>query len=129
MAISLTCVCGAILEIDDTFRGQRIPCPDCNRLLDTTPPPPPSKATSAWALASVIFSVAGMLTLIGPLVGAACGVVGLREIRSDPKIAGANLARAGIVLGAIFTVVSLWAFLGAEFLGLDGFCWRGECDC
>jgi hypothetical protein len=121
MAISLTCVCGAILEIDDKFRGQRIPCPDCNRLLDTTPPPPPPQATSGWALASVIFSVAGMLTLIGPLVGIACGFVGLQQVRRDPKLAGVNFARAGIVLGAVFSLVSMWALFGSEFLGLDGF--------
>jgi len=121
MAISLTCVCGAILEIDDKFRGQRIPCPDCNRLLDTTPPPPPPKATSGWALASVIFSLGGMLTLIGPVAGMACGVVGLRHIRREPQVAGDKLARAGIGLGAFFTLVSLWALFGAEFMGLDGF--------
>jgi hypothetical protein len=121
MAISLTCVCGAILEIDDKFRGQRIPCPDCNRLLDTTPPPPPPKATNGWALASVIFSLGGMLTLIGPLVGVACGLFGLRQIGRDPNVAGLKFARAGIGLGAFFTLVSLWALFGAEFLGLDGF--------
>src|SRR5690349_5652619 len=122
MAISLTCVCGAILEIDDKFRGQRIPCPDCNRLLDTTPPALRPQSTSGWALASVIFSLGGMLTLIGPLVGVACGLVGLRQIGRNPNlVAGTKVARTGIGLGAFFTLVSLWALFGAEFMGLDGF--------
>src|SRR5579859_5391625 len=43
MAISLTCSCGARLEIDDKFAGQAIPCPDCQQPLNTaaaTPVPP-----------------------------------------------------------------------------------------
>jgi len=121
MAISLTCACGAILEIDDTFRGQKIPCPDCNRLLDTTPPLPPPAETSGWALASLILSLGGMLTLVGPIAGIVCGIVGLRQIGRDPKVGGVRLARSGIVLGGLFSLLSLWALFGAEFLNLDGF--------
>ncbi len=121
MAISLTCVCGAILEIDDKFQGQKIPCPDCNRLLDTAPPISPPRATSGWALASLIFSVGGMLTLVGPLVGIACGLIGLRQVSRDPRYGGANFARAGIICGGLFALMSMWALVGAEFLGLDGF--------
>jgi hypothetical protein len=121
MAISLTCVCGAILEIDDKFKGQSIPCPDCNRLIAAVPPRPAPKATSGWALASLIVSLAGMLTLIGPVVGIVCGVIGLRQIRNDPNVAGARYARAGIGCGAAFTLLSFWALFGGEFFGLDGF--------
>lgn len=121
MAIALTCVCGAMLEIDDKFRGQKIPCPDCNRLLDTTPPPPPPSRTSGWAVASLVVSVAGMLTLVGPIVGVVCGFLGLREIERDPRVGGVRLARAGIVSGCIFTLLSVWALFGTEFFALDGF--------
>lgn len=121
MAIPLTCVCGAILEIDEKFRGQKIPCPDCNRLLDTTPPPPPPSQTSGWALASLMLSLGGMLTLIGPIAGVVCGVLGLRQIQRDKTLGGVNFARAGIFLGAMFTLLSVWAIVGTEFFNLDGF--------
>lgn len=121
MAVSLTCVCGALLEIDDKFKGQKIPCPDCNRLLDTTPPPPPPQTTSGWALSSLVLSLAGMLTLIGPIAAIVCGVLGLRQIRGDSRIGGRNYAQVGIGLGAFFTLISVWALTSTEFLGLDGF--------
>lgn len=120
MAIPQKCVCGAVLEIDDRFRGQKIPCPDCNRLLDTSPPPPPPRTTSAWAVASLIFPLAGMLTLIGPVAGIFCGLAFMRRQRQDPSLGGLAFARAGIGLGAIFTALSFWAILAPEFLGLDG---------
>ena len=121
MAISLTCVCGAILEIDDKFRGQKIPCPDCNRLLDTTPPAPPPAETSGWALASLMLSLGGMLTLIGPIAGFVCGIVGIRQIARDPRLGGAKIARAGVICGGVFTLLSVWALFGTEFFNLDGF--------
>ena len=121
MPISLTCVCGAILEIDDKFKGRKVPCPDCNRLLNTVAALPPPQATSGWALASLVASLAGMLTFVGPLIGIACGILGLRQIARDPKLGGTQFARAGIISGAIFAAVSVWALIGTEFLGLDGF--------
>ena len=121
MAISLRCVCGAVLEIDDKFLGRKIPCPDCNRILDTNPPAAPPKVTSAWALAALVLPLAGMLTLIGPVAGIVCGMLGLRHIQRDPSVGGRNFARAGIVLGGLFSLLSLFALLAGEFFNLDGF--------
>src|SRR5262245_12127494 len=109
MAIRLTCVCGAFLEIDDKLKGLTIPCPDCIRQLDTTPPPPPPHSTSAWALASLLLPLVGMFTLIGPLAGIACSFIAARRLRQDPRAGGAELAKAGMLLGIFFTGMSLWA--------------------
>ena len=83
MAISLKCVCGARLDIDDSFQGKKIPCPDCNRLLDTNAPVGPPRRTSGWALAALILPLAGMLTFILPVAGIVCGILGLRQIQRD----------------------------------------------
>jgi hypothetical protein len=121
MAISLTCVCGAVLEIDDKFKGQKLPCPDCNRLLDTNPPPAPPKTTSGWALAALVLPLVGALTLVGPIAGMVCGAIGLRQMRRDPSVGGQRFAQAGIAVGGVFTLLSIFALFGGEFFNIDGF--------
>jgi hypothetical protein len=120
MAISLKCVCGARLDIDDSFQGKKIPCPDCNRLLDTNPPLGPPRYTSGWALASLILPLVGMLTLILPITGAVCGFIALRQIKRDPTLGGVRFARAGIILGVNLAILSLTALTLGEFFNLDG---------
>jgi uncharacterized protein DUF4190 len=120
MAISLKCVCGAVLDIDDRFQGTKIPCPDCNRLLDTSPPLGPPKTTSGWALAAFVLPLVGMLTFVGPVAGIVCGILGLRQVRLDPTVGGRNFARAGIALGGVFALLSMMALTMGEFFNLDG---------
>ena len=120
MAISLKCVCGAVLDIDDRFQGQKLPCPDCNRILDTNPPLGPPKATSGWALAAFVLPLAGMLTFVGPVAGIVCGILGLRQIHRDPRLGGRSFARLGIALGIGFAVLSVFALSIGEFFNLDG---------
>ena len=121
MAISLKCVCGAVLQIDDAFVGRPVPCPDCNRVLDTTPPLPPPKTTSGWAVAGLVASLAGMLTLVGPMIGVLCGFLGYRQIQRDPKVGGIQFAKAAMVLGGVFTLLSVFVLLGSDLLGVDGY--------
>jgi hypothetical protein len=120
MAISLQCVCGAKLDIDDRFLGQKIPCPDCNRLLDTNPPLGPPKTTSPWALAALVLPLAGMLTFVLPVAGILCGVIGLRQLQRNPTMGGRNFAKVGIALGGTFAALSVLALGMGEFLNLDG---------
>ena len=120
MAISLKCVCGAVLDIDDRFQGRMIPCPDCNRQLDTRPPLGPPRTTSGWALAAFVLPLVGMLTFVGPVAGIVCGVLGLRQIRLDPTVGGRRFARTGIALGGVFAVLSVLALFLGEFFNLDG---------
>src|SRR5437660_795244 len=94
MAISLTCSCGARLEIDDKFAGQVIPCPDCQRPLNTqTEEPTKDLPVSGLALASLIVALVGGF-LGGGLAAIALGYAALRQIAREPdKIGGVNHAR------------------------------------
>src|SRR5262249_37647746 len=129
MAISLTCSCGARLEIDDTFAGKTIPCPDCQRPLTTPtaapaaaeePPPEVDSHVSGLALTSVIVALVGGFVPAVPLAAIGLGMLALRQIaRAPEKIGGVNLARAGIILGGVFTVLNLGALLSSEIFGID----------
>lgn len=120
MPLSLTCSCGAKLEIDDKFAGQTIPCPDCHRQLSTKPAPIKAERTSAFALAGLLLAVVGAFSVIGPLVAIGCGLIGLRHIAKHPeKVGGRRYALAGIYLGGAFLALGLILHLLPDVLGLD----------
>ncbi len=137
MPLSVTCQCGAKLEIDDSFLGREIPCPDCSRPLPTSPPPaaapaPPPPApppldlpdyrrTSALAIYSLATSL--VLGFLGfGVVGIALGMFALREIRRKPgKLKGIKLAKAGIIVGGVLTVLAVVQYLLPSVGGLDRF--------
>ncbi len=109
------------LEIDETFAGRTINCPDCNRPLDPSPNRPEPTLTSGYALASFLLALVGAFTLVGTVLAVACGVVALGQIRRSPdQVGGKRFAQAGIVLGTIFTLVTGLAFYTNEFLRVDG---------
>jgi hypothetical protein len=133
MPVSLTCSCGALLEIDDKFAGQIIHCPDCNRPLNTAPPAPEPPLTSGFALASLLLALVGAFTVVGTILAVVCGVTALKQIRRAPEqIGGTRFARAGIVLGAVLTPLTLVALWSPEVLRLDGLLraieWAGKID-
>jgi hypothetical protein len=129
MPISVTCQCGARLEIDEKFLGKEILCPDCQRPLPTkapaAPPPldlPDYRRTSGLAELSLILALVGAFTLVGTLAAIGVGVLALKEIGAKSnKLNGIGLARAGIILGAVFTVITLAALLSPTVFGLDVF--------
>ncbi len=121
MPVSLTCKCGALLEIDDAFVGKTIRCPDCHKPLATVPLPPEPAQTSSWALASFLLALIGAFTLVGTLAAIVCGAVALRRIHRAPKpLGGKRLAQAGIGLGAGLTLLTLLALWSSDFLKVDG---------
>lgn len=120
MALSLSCSCGARLEIDEKFAGQGITCPDCQRPLRVPALIQPYFRTSGLALASLLCALIGAFTVIGTLVAVGLGFLALRQIARQPdRLQGLRLAWAGIVLGGAFTVLTLIAHVGMEWLGLD----------
>jgi len=121
MPISLTCSCGAKLEIDDKFAGQTIPCPDCNKPLNTTPEPEAKLLPiNGLAVTSLILALAGGFTILGPLAAIPVGLLAIRQIGRDPdKIGGLNVARAGIIAGGVLTFVTLIMLIGGVTLGAD----------
>lgn len=120
MPLSLSCSCGARLEVDDKFAGREINCPDCQRLLRGPDSHRGGQHTSGLALGSLLFAIIGAFTVIGTLIAVVCGLLALRSIARQPeRLAGLNIAWAGIILGGFFTGLTLLAHLGMEWFGLD----------
>src|SRR6516164_7782191 len=113
MPISVTCQCGARLEIDEKFLGKEVLCPDCQRPLPTkapvVPPPldlPDYRRTSGLAVLSLTLALVGAFTIVGTLAAIVVGVFALRELGSKSgKLGGVGYARAGIIVGAVFTFI------------------------
>jgi hypothetical protein len=122
MAISLTCTCGAQLEIDDKFAGQAIPCPDCQRPLNTSAPAeePRDLQVSGLALTSLILALVGAFILPVSVAAIAVGYLAMRQIaRAPDRLGGLNYARAGMIVGGVCTLLTMSALISNEILGLD----------
>jgi hypothetical protein len=115
MALSLSCPCGAGFEVEDTFAGQAIACPDCGAALKVPPLRPARLRTSGFALASVVLALVGAFTVVGTAVAAVLGAVALVSIaRHRDRLGGAGYAVLGIVLGTGLTAVTGFAFSRGE---------------
>src|SRR5207302_8262451 len=103
MTLSLTCTCGARLEIDDKFAGQPINCPDCQRALQAPAAKEATgRRTSGLALASILLALIGAFTVVGTLAAVVLGVLALLQIAGKPdRLAGKGYALAGILLGVL----------------------------
>ncbi|MFO0968027.1 MAG: hypothetical protein U0793_20925 [Gemmataceae bacterium] len=123
MPISLTCSCGAKLEIDDAFAGKTIPCPDCQKPLSTAPPlPQPDQPVSMLAVASLIVALVLLLVPLGGLVAAGLAYFALRRIdASAGALAGRGLAKAGMVVGVSGFLVTIALIFFGPALRMDGF--------
>lgn len=133
MPISLTCSCGSKLEIDDKFAGQPIPCPDCNKPLLAEPPPPPATSTSGLAILSLVLALIGAFTIVGTLAAMACGAIAHRRLsRKRGPVGGIRIAQAGMILGAVFTVLAVAAYALHNLIGLDSlarqYVWAGKLE-
>ncbi len=129
MSLSVTCQCGAKLELDDAFVGKDVPCPDCSRPLATklpvpqpVPPPldlPDYRRTSALAVYS--FTTSLVLGFAGfGIIGIALGMYALRAIGQRPrKLSGVKLAKAGIIIGSVLTLLSVVQYFLPTVAGLD----------
>ncbi len=133
MTISLTCACGARLEIDETFAGQTIHCPDCQRALTTPRPERPGLLTSGFALTSLILALVGAFTFVGTILAVVFGVLALRDIARRPdQVTGKGYAVAGIALGVFLTALTGFALTSGELFGLNNLParlrWSGKLD-
>lgn len=132
MTLSLTCACGARLEIDEKFAGQIISCPDCQKEL-RAPGRDQNQPVSGLALASLVLALAGAFTIVGSLIAVGLGLLGLRQIDKNPEsVGGRGLAKAGIGLGLGLGLLSGVGYLTSDFLGLAGLLreveWAGKVD-
>jgi hypothetical protein len=135
MAVSLTCGCGARLEIDDKFAGQTVHCPDCQRPLAApkTAQPAVVLRTSGFALTSLILALVGAFTVLGTLAAVVFGVIALVQIgKHSDRVAGKGYAIAGILLGVVMTAGTVFALSRIELFGLSAVIndaqWAGRLD-
>ncbi|HXG10664.1 MAG TPA: DUF4190 domain-containing protein [Gemmataceae bacterium] len=121
MPLSLSCPCGARFEVEETFAGRQVACPECQQPLKAPFPQRVPRRTSGLALASMILAVAGAFTLIGTVVAVVLGVAALVSLRRHREtLAGAGYAVFGIVWGVVFTGLTLFAYSSGEVFNLDG---------
>lgn len=119
MGLSLTCACGARFEVEDTFAGQAIPCPDCQQPLAVPVPSREPVRTSGYALASVLSALVFAFTGIGTLLAILLGLMALGQIRRHRgQVAGKGYALFGIIAGTVFTALFALAVIKAEFFAV-----------
>jgi hypothetical protein len=127
MALTLTCVCGARSELEDTLAGQTITCPECQQPLQapTLQPTGGTRRTNLLALLSAGVALAGAFTpLIGQVAAVVLGSMALVRINRRPdREAGAGLALFGIVCGLVFGALMVFALFAGELFGVAGW-WR-----
>lgn len=133
MAISLTCECGARLDIDDTFAGQTISCPDCARPLKAPDLRATGQRTSGLALTSFVLALIGAFTVVGTALAVVFGALALLQIsRQRDRVTGSAYAVSGIVLGVLLTGFSVFAYSSVELFGIGRLMieaqWSGKLD-
>jgi len=118
MPIALTCECGARFEIDESFSGRDMPCPDCGVAVRT-----PSRAAStsprpAWpALAAAALLLVGAFTVVGSAAASVLALFALWRIRSSPQaVGGQRLALAVAIAGPILTAATALAWTRPDWL-------------
>lgn len=120
MSLSLTCACSARFEVEETFAGQEVACPECQRPLKAPLAQRTARRTSGFALASVILALAGSFTVIGTLIAVLLGLAGLISVaRHRDRLVGTGFALFGILWGLAFTAVSLFAYGKGELFGVN----------
>jgi hypothetical protein len=134
MSFSVTCRCGARLEIDERFAGQAIACPDCQTALSCpAPEPTPHPRLSGLAVASLIVALVGAFTLVGGVAALVLGFVARRRIERQPhRFTGVRYARAAMLVGGAGTLLTGAALAAPSVLHLDvllrEFEWAGRLD-
>src|SRR5713226_8941860 len=120
MSLSLTCACSSQFEVEETFAGQVVSCPECQGSVRVPAATRRPLRTSAYALASVLLGVTLAFTVVGTILAVILGCVGLVSIaRNRDRVTGAGYAVFGIVWGLVFTAVTLLALTRGELFGLD----------
>lgn len=119
MLTRLTCPCGASFETE-ARPGLAVHCPECDSPITVPAPTGTPVRTSGLALASVVVGLVGLFTVVLTIVGLVLGIIALLVIaRRREELAGTGYAIFGIVIGLVFTPLSLFAYSKAElFEGL-----------
>jgi hypothetical protein len=102
MALSLSCSCGARFEVDDTFAGQVVSCPECQHSLKTPALVQGPLHTNGFAIASAVLALVGAFTVVLTMAAVVLGSVALVDIaRNRGRSAGFGYALFGILCGLV----------------------------
>jgi uncharacterized paraquat-inducible protein A len=120
MSLSVSCPCGACFEVEESYAGETINCPDCDKPLVVPELEQGPLRTSGFAVASLIVGMVGAFTIVGSLAAIALAGIGLATIARNPeRVTGKGYAILGIVVGVLFTGLSLFAYSRGELYGLE----------
>jgi hypothetical protein len=119
MSLTLTCQCGTRFEVDETFGGHEVTCPQCQAPVKAPAPTRVPVHTSDWAIASLVLALVGAFTVVGTASAIVLGIIAIVRIqRNRERQAGMGYAVTGIVLGAVFTGLTLLAITTGEVFGI-----------
>jgi hypothetical protein len=93
-----------------------VTCPNCGHpgpAAGTVAVASPTRRTEGFAIASLVCAISGLFAvpIVGGILAIVFGTTARRRIAQDPTLGGAEMARAGIIVGWIGVVVTLLAVL------------------
>jgi hypothetical protein len=120
MPLALSCTCGTHFEVEETFAGQTVSCPECQAGVTAPAINRQTVRTSGYALASTVLALVLAFTGIGTIVAVLLGIVGLVSIaRHRGQVAGRGYALFGIIWGLLFTALFALAIIKGELFSVD----------
>lgn len=121
MSISVLCACGARLYLDDLMAGQEVICPDCQEKVKAPAVKQQQPRTSLLAVVSVVLALAGAFTVVGTVAAVLVGLAALVQIaRHRDRLRGVGFALLGIIVGLLFTALTLFALTTGRVYDLGG---------
>lgn len=118
MPLSLSCPCGARFEVEETFAGTAVACPECQQPV-TAPRAAHDVRTSGLALASAVCALTLSFTGIGTALAVILGAFALASIAQNAgRLKGGGFAIFGIVWGVVFTGLFVFAAARGELFGV-----------
>lgn len=119
MALSLNCTCGYRFEVEETFAGQAVRCPECQQEVAVPASARQPLRTSGLAIASVVLALTLAFSGLGTILAILFGVAALVQIaRHRDRVTGTGYAVFGIGCGVVFTGLFALALLRPEVFGL-----------
>ncbi len=146
MSLTVACACGARFEVQDTYAGRLVECPECDQPVRAGWSAGEPVRTSGLALTSLILAlatgfllVAGLQALptlpkhgampffvfltaiVAPFVSILLAVLGYRSIaNSDGQLSGRGYATAGLITTLLFVALGIFALVKGQAFDLTG---------
>src|ERR1700730_6793465 len=100
MSLSLTCRCGTHFEVEESFAGQEVTCPQCQQPVKAPAAARGPIRTCDFAIASLVLALVGAFPVVGTVAAILLGIVSIIRIhRNRQRLAGMGYAVSGIVCG------------------------------